>query len=66
MAQGRGPSTGGGEQAVLFFGGLAVAVLGVWVPLRLARPPGYDGSGPVSATLGGYGRVQLERVWLAG
>jgi len=51
MAKSRGPSTGSGEQAVLFLAVVAAAVLGVWLPLLVARPPGYDGSGPLGATL---------------
>ena len=50
MAHSRGPSAGG-EQAALFFAALAAAVFGVWIPLQLADPPGYDGSGPLGATL---------------
>ncbi|BAL86502.1 putative conjugative transfer gene complex protein [Actinoplanes missouriensis 431] len=54
-----GPSSGSGEQAALFFGGIGLAVLGVWVPLQIADPPGYDGAGPVGAVLSLFtGKVQ--------
>lgn len=50
MPRSTGPSAGG-EQAALFFAAIAIAVFGVWIPVRLADPPGYDGSGPLGATL---------------
>jgi len=31
--------------------GAAAAVFGVWIPLQLINPPGYDGAGPLGATL---------------
>jgi type IV secretory pathway TraG/TraD family ATPase VirD4 len=59
MAQTKGPSSGNGEGMALFVGALAAAVFGVWIPLKVASPPGYDGAGPVGATLSVFtGKVQ--------
>ena len=58
MARDSGPSSGG-EQAALFFGAIVIAVLGVWVPLQIVDPPGYDGAGPPGAVLSLFtGKVQ--------